>query len=49
MSRTQRRKEIEKARNIVRNNMTGNRGVSVTRKQAPKVIQAFNKFQEDRK
>ena len=49
MSRTKRRKEYEKARNIVRNNMTENEGVSVTMKQAPKVVLAFNMFQKNKK
>lgn len=49
MAKTKRRKLFEKARNIVRNNMTMNKGVSVTAKQAEKVILAYNMFQATRK
>ena len=44
--KVKRRKIYEKARNIIRNNMTNSgANFSITSKQAPLVIRAFQKFQ----
>jgi hypothetical protein len=48
MAKTKRRKLYEKARNIVRNNMSESKGVTVTAKQSPSVVKAFTKFQSER-